>query len=71
MNGKIKFKRKGIPPFELRVATLPTADGQEDVVMRILATSGAMKLADLNLTDRNMDVLLKAIAKPYGLVFED
>jgi len=67
-DGKIKFKRKGIPPFELRVATLPTADGQEDVVMRILATSGAMKLKDLNLTDRNMDVLLKAIAKPYGLV---
>jgi len=66
-DGKIKFKRKGIPPFELRVATLPTADSQEDVVMRILATSGAMKLADLNLTDRNMDVLLKAISKPYGL----
>jgi type II secretory ATPase GspE/PulE/Tfp pilus assembly ATPase PilB-like protein len=67
-DGKIKFKRKGIPPFELRVATLPTADSQEDVVMRILATSGAMQLTDLNLTDRNMDVLLKAIAKPYGLV---
>ncbi len=67
-DGKIKFKRKGIPPFELRVATLPTADSQEDVVMRILATSGAMKLADLTLTERNMEVLLKAIAKPYGLV---
>ncbi|MCD6584766.1 MAG: type II/IV secretion system protein [Desulfobacteraceae bacterium] len=67
-DGKIKFKRKGIPPFELRVATLPTADSQEDVVMRILATSGAMKLEDLTLTERNMDVLLKAIAKPYGLV---
>ncbi len=23
-DGKIKFKRKGIPPFELRLATLPT-----------------------------------------------
>jgi type II secretory ATPase GspE/PulE/Tfp pilus assembly ATPase PilB-like protein len=67
-DGKIKFKRKGIPPFELRVATLPTADGQEDVVMRILATSGAMQLTDLALTERNMRVLLKAIAKPYGLV---
>jgi type II secretory ATPase GspE/PulE/Tfp pilus assembly ATPase PilB-like protein/DNA-directed RNA polymerase subunit F len=67
-DGKIKFKRKGIPPFELRVATLPTADNQEDVVMRILATSGAMKLEDLALTDRNMKALLKAISKPYGLV---
>ncbi|MBC2716434.1 MAG: type II/IV secretion system protein [Desulfobacteraceae bacterium] len=67
-DGKIKFKRKGIPTFELRVATLPTADSQEDVVMRILATSGAMKLEDLTLTERNINVLLKAIAKPYGLV---
>jgi len=67
-DGKIKFKRKGIPAFELRVATLPTADSQEDCVMRILATSGAMKLEDLSLTERNMRVLLKAIAKPYGLV---
>jgi type II secretory ATPase GspE/PulE/Tfp pilus assembly ATPase PilB-like protein len=67
-DGKIKFKRRGVPAFELRVATLPTADGQEDVVMRILATSGAMKVADLGLTERNLQVLLKAIAKPYGLV---
>jgi len=67
-DGKIKFKRRGVPAFELRVATLPTADGQEDVVMRILATSGAMKVADLGLTERNLKVLLKAIAKPYGLV---
>ncbi|RJP85663.1 MAG: type II/IV secretion system protein, partial [Desulfobacteraceae bacterium] len=67
-DGKIKFKRRGIPAFELRVATLPTADSQEDVVMRILATSGAMKVEDLTLTERNMQVLLRAIAKPYGLV---
>jgi len=26
-DGKIKFKRKGIRPFELRLATLPTAGG--------------------------------------------
>ena len=67
-DGKIKFKRKGVPPFELRVATLPTADNQEDVVLRILASSGAMEINDLALTDRNQKALLKAIAKPYGLV---
>ncbi|MFW5908751.1 MAG: GspE/PulE family protein, partial [Desulfosalsimonas sp.] len=42
-DGKIKFKRRGLPQFELRVATLPTAGGYEDAVMRILATAGAMK----------------------------
>jgi type II secretory ATPase GspE/PulE/Tfp pilus assembly ATPase PilB-like protein len=67
-DGKIKFKRKGIPPFELRVATLPTAGGFEDAVLRILATAGAMKLEDMGLDSRNYDVLTKAIAKPYGLI---
>ncbi len=67
-DGKIKFKRKGVPGFELRVATLPTSDSMEDVVMRILATSGAMKIEDLGLTERNLAVLKKAVSKPYGLV---
>jgi len=67
-DGKIKFKRKGIPTFELRVATLPTADAQEDVVMRILATSGAMELKDMSLTDRNLEALERAVLKPYGLI---
>ena len=67
-DGKIKFKRKGIPPFELRVATLPTAGGFEDAVMRILATAGAMKLEDMGLAERNYKVLTRAIDKPYGLI---
>ena len=67
-DGKIKFRRKGVPPFELRVATLPTAGGFEDAVLRILATAGAMKLDDMGLTERNLTLLKKAIAKPYGLI---
>ncbi|MFP4532794.1 MAG: ATPase, T2SS/T4P/T4SS family [Desulfobacterales bacterium] len=67
-DGKIKLKRRGIPEFELRVATLPTAGGYEDVVLRILASSGAMQLEDLGLTERNYELLKKAISKPYGIV---
>ncbi|UCH21959.1 MAG: Flp pilus assembly complex ATPase component TadA [Deltaproteobacteria bacterium] len=67
-DGKIKFKRKGIPSFELRVATLPTAGGYEDAVMRILAKAGAMQLEDMGLTKRNYTVLKKAILNPYGLI---
>ena len=67
-DGKIKFKRKGIPAFELRVATLPTAGGFEDAVMRILAKAGAMKLEDMGFTKRNLSVFFDAIANPYGLV---
>ena len=67
-DGKIKFKRKGVPPFELRVATIPTAGGFEDAVLRILASAGAMKIDDMGLNERNLTVLKRSIAKPYGLV---
>lgn len=67
-DGKIKFKRRGVPPFELRVATMPTSGGFEDVVLRILAASGAMEIDDMGVTERNLRVLKRSIAKPYGLV---
>jgi len=67
-DGKIKFKRKGVPPFELRLATLPTAGGHEDAVLRILASAGAMKINEMGLTERNLEVLERTISKPYGLI---
>jgi hypothetical protein len=36
-DGKIKFKKFGPLDIELRVATIPTSGGVEDIVMRILA----------------------------------
>ena len=67
-DGKIKFRRKGVPTFELRVATLPTQGGYEDVVMRILASAGAMQINEMGLTNRNAEVMKRIIAKPYGLI---
>ncbi|MBF0396331.1 MAG: Flp pilus assembly complex ATPase component TadA [Desulfobacterales bacterium] len=67
-DGKIKFKRKGIPPFELRLATVPTSGGFEDAVLRILAQAGAMKLDDMGLSVRNLSVLKQIISQPYGLI---
>ncbi len=67
-DGKIKFRRKGVPTFELRVATLPTQGGFEDVVLRILASAGAMQLDEMGLTKRNAEVIKRIIAKPYGLI---
>ena len=67
-DGKIKFRRKGVPTFELRVATLPTQGGFEDVVLRILASAGAMELDEMGMTERNTKVMKRVIAKPYGLV---
>ncbi|KPJ74935.1 MAG: hypothetical protein AMJ54_16265 [Deltaproteobacteria bacterium SG8_13] len=67
-DGKIKFRRKGVPAFELRVATIPVAGGYEDVVLRILASAGAMQLDEMGLTARNLEVMKRIIVKPYGLI---
>ena len=67
-DGKIKFRRKGITPFELRLATIPTVGGYEDAVLRILAKAGAMKLEDMGMTERNLSTLKRLITQPYGIV---
>ena len=67
-DGKIKLRRKGIPEFELRMSTMPTAGRFEDVVLRILTRSSAFKIEEIGLNDRNLKVMKKIIAKPYGLV---
>ena len=66
-DGKIKFKRKGIKPFELRLATIPTVGGYEDAVLRILAEAGAMKLDDLGLNERSLEIVKKVISQPFGM----
>jgi len=67
-DGKIKLKRKGIPEFELRVSTMPTAGRFEDVVLRILTRSNTFKLDEIGLRERNLKVLRKIIKRPYGLI---
>ncbi|MCB1917608.1 MAG: Flp pilus assembly complex ATPase component TadA [Rhodocyclaceae bacterium] len=68
-DGKIKFRKYAPLDIELRVATVPTAGGVEDVVMRILANGEPIKLDQLGLSDANLKRLRDAIAKPYGIFF--
>jgi type II secretory ATPase GspE/PulE/Tfp pilus assembly ATPase PilB-like protein len=68
-DGKIPFKKFGPLDIELRVATLPSAGGVEDVVMRILAGGEAIPLEQLGLTPHNMARLQSVIHKPYGLFY--
>ncbi|WP_416243113.1 GspE/PulE family protein [Azospira sp. APE16] len=68
-DGKIKFKKYGPLDIELRVATIPTAGGMEDVVMRILAAGEPIPLDSLGLTPHNHETLKSIISKPYGLFF--
>lgn len=67
-DGKIKFRRSGGEEIELRVATLPTQGGVEDVVMRILARGTIMPLEEMGLLDRNYKELINICEKPYGMI---
>lgn len=68
-DGKIKFKKYGPLDIELRVATIPSAGGVEDVVMRILAAGEPIPLEKLGLTAHNKERLEKTVSKPYGLFY--
>lgn len=67
-DGKIKFKKYGGKDIELRVATIPTQGGMEDVVMRILAAGEPIPLDKMGFSDRNYDNFLKKVVQPYGLI---
>jgi type II secretory ATPase GspE/PulE/Tfp pilus assembly ATPase PilB-like protein len=66
-DGKIKFRLPQGRDIELRVATLPTAQGDEDVVLRLLAASEPLPLEALQMTARNLSEVRRLIAEPYGL----
>jgi type II secretory ATPase GspE/PulE/Tfp pilus assembly ATPase PilB-like protein len=67
-DGKIDFARFGGAHVELRVVTVPTHRGLEDVVLRLLGSRKPMPLEEIGLAPRNLQVLRTAAAKPYGLV---
>ncbi len=68
-DGKIKFKKFGPLDIELRVATIPTAGGVEDIVMRILAAGEPLPLDKMGFSKRNLDQCKHEVDKPYGLFF--
>ncbi len=65
-DGKIRF-RGPMGTIELRVATIPTAGGNEDVVMRILAASKPLPLEKMGFLERNITEFKKILQKPYGI----
>ena len=65
-DGKIQLSIKG-KKIELRVATIPTHGGNEDVVMRILADQEPIPLDKLNLSPWNYQLFLDSVNKPHGI----
>ncbi|HSP16418.1 MAG TPA: GspE/PulE family protein [Thermoanaerobaculia bacterium] len=65
-DGKIRFKySKGT--IELRVATIPTANQNEDVVMRLLAASKPLPIEKMGFSEYNLTKFKEILQKPYGI----
>ncbi len=67
-DGKIKFRSHTGKTIGLRVATLPTIEGNEDIVLRILAASSTMPIDRIGLLNSNLEQLLRILTMPYGLI---
>ncbi len=67
-DGKIDFQQFGAAKVELRVATIPTNNGLEDIVMRVLAAVKPVAMANLGLNPIVLQTLTKLMERPYGLV---
>jgi len=67
-DGKIDFSRFGGPPVELRVVTVPTSRGLEDVVLRLLAGAKPLPLDAIGLSPANLLAMREIMKKSYGLV---
>jgi type II secretory ATPase GspE/PulE/Tfp pilus assembly ATPase PilB-like protein len=67
-DGKIRFENFGPRKIELRVVTMPTTNGLEDVVMRILAAPRSLTLDQLALSPRILPELKAMAARSFGLV---
>ena len=66
-DGKIRFKTSNNKIIELRIATIPTANNNEDVVLRLLATAEPLPL-DQMMRKETYDRFVNIIQKPYGII---
>ncbi len=67
-DGKIDFARFGHVAVELRMVTVPTSQGREDVVLRLLSAGKPLPLDDIGLTPAHLTALREGVHRPYGLI---
>ena len=66
-DGKIEFRRFGPVDVDLRVATIPTAGGLEDVVMRVLVAATPVAIGELGFDTQALEDIKRLISRPHGL----
>src|SRR5256712_1127998 len=68
-DGKIKFRKFGPLDIELRVATIPSQGGVEDVLMRILSAGEPLPFEKLGLLPSDFSKLKKTVRKTFRPLF--
>ena len=66
-DGRIEFTQFGPANIELRVVTIPTIGGLENIVMRLLSAAKPIPIAELGLDTRVLERMKEIAVKPYGL----
>lgn len=67
-DGKIRYKLAKDRQIELRIATLPTAGGNEDVVMRLLTAKETMPLEMMDFAPDILQTIKSLALKPHGIL---
>ncbi|HKY72678.1 MAG TPA: GspE/PulE family protein [Nitrospira sp.] len=67
-DGKLRFKLNRDKEIEVRVATLPTAGNNEDIVMRLLTAKEPMALESMEFAPSTLAALLETIERPHGII---
>jgi type II secretory ATPase GspE/PulE/Tfp pilus assembly ATPase PilB-like protein len=66
-DGKIRFKLGSQRNIELRVATLPTAGGNEDAVLRLLTAKDPMPLEAMEFMPHTLQAIKTLAERPHGI----
>jgi type II secretory ATPase GspE/PulE/Tfp pilus assembly ATPase PilB-like protein len=67
-DGKIRYRLAKDREIELRVATLPTAGQDEDVVLRILTAKQPMPLEAMEFAPDTLQAIQAIAEKPHGII---
>jgi len=67
-DGKIRYRLGKDREIELRVATLPTAGQDEDVVLRLLTAKQPMPLDSMEFAPAILPAIQTIAEKPYGII---
>ncbi|MBX3329053.1 MAG: type II/IV secretion system protein [Nitrospira sp.] len=66
-DGKIRYKLAKDREIELRVATLPTAGNNEDVVLRLLTAKDTMPLEAMDFAQDILQIVKELSERPHGI----